>query len=298
MVLPLSDVVSQAPGEAFSIEPAFSGQEEPAPAMEAPSEQETKLPAGCDSDQPGNQVPEEGLAAPPVAPETPEFNPGNPGMSSRGMLRGHRRRGKAVLGRGGFPQFVQALAEQMLAQGGSAEDVARAARECGFTHITAAKVDRWLKQDTEARRRIIQRQMKTARDLQAALIPEGAAPGAVRADVALLGKRAESASSGDSSPLDIQDLAVIHRSLRAQLQTENDSLKRRAKRLEARKTYLARRIEHAQMRLDRARLEVVQRRLGDLRSALEESEPPQRAPGRSVFAEIVASLCQLLKNGD
>jgi len=186
----------------------------------------------------------------------------------------------------------------MLAQGASAEEVAQAARECGFIRITAAKVDRWLAQNTEACQRIIHRQVKTAKDLQASLAASADSPEAIREEAALLGKRAESASAEASAPLDVQGLAAIHRSLRTQLQTENESLKRRAKRLEARKAYLARRIEHAQMRLDHARLEAVQRRLGDLRNALEESASPQQETGRSVFADIVMSLCQLLKNGD
>ena len=212
---------------------------------------------------------------------------------------GRSRRSKrgAPGGRRRLPQFVQALAEQMLAQGSTSEEVARAARECGFSQTTAAKVDRWLRQDAEARERLIRRQVKTAKDLQASIGAGGDATDELRADVALLGEQAESAATGTSAPLDVQNLAAIHRSLRAQLKIENDSLKRRAKRLLARKAYLARRIEHAQMRLDHARLEVVQRRLGDLRNALEGSTLPDQEPGPSVFAEIVSSLCRLLKIG-
>lgn len=226
-------------------------------------------------------------------PELSDFGAAGQDAAGRGLLRRRSRRdkpGASLAARRGLPQFVQALAEQMLAQGSTAEDVARAARECGFTKTTAAKVGRWLDRDPGARERIVRRQLKTAEDLQSTIGAGGPATDALRADVALLGKRAE---SGASSPLDVQDLAAIHRSLRAQLQTENDSLKRRAKRLEARKAYLARRIEHAQMRLDHARLQVVQSRLGDLRDALR-GEPGPPEPSRSAFAEIVASLCQLL----
>jgi hypothetical protein len=227
------------------------------------------------------------------AEDISKFGKSRPDLRGRGLLRARGGKRGAPAGRRRLPQFVQALAEQMLAQGSTSEEVAQAARECGFTHTTAAKVDRWLEQDKEARERIVQRQMKTAKDLQASIGAAGAAE-SLGPDVALLGEQAESLSAGTSSPLDVQNLAAIHRSLRAQLQTENDRLKRRAKRLEARKVYLARRIEHAQMRLDHARLEVVQSRLGDLRDALEESAEAEQEQGRSLFAEIVASLCQLL----
>lgn len=186
----------------------------------------------------------------------------------------------------------------MLAQGASAEEVASAARECGFSKITPVKVRRWLGYDRVARERIIRRQVKIAKDLQASFDAAEGAPDALRAEAMRLEECAGSAAVGESSAADVQDLAEIHRSLRAQLQTENDSLKRRAKRLEARKVYLAKRIEQAQMRVDHARLEVVQHRLGDLRHALEGSEAAEQKPGGSVFADIVSSLCQLLKIGE
>jgi hypothetical protein len=196
-------------------------------------------------------------------------------------------------GRRRLPQFVQALAKQMLSEGSTTEEVARAARECGFSQTTAAKVDGWLAQDTEARESIIRRQVETARDLRAPL-GAGDPINGVLPDLVLLEAQAAAGAAGTSSPLDVQNLAAIQRSLRAQLQAENAGLKRRAKRLAARKAYLARRIEHAKMRLDHARLEVVQRRLGDLRDALEGSVDAQKEPGKSVCAEIVSSLCQLL----
>jgi hypothetical protein len=196
-------------------------------------------------------------------------------------------------GRRRLPQFVQALAEQMLSQGSTAEEVARTARECGFTQTTAAKVDRWLDEDEEARERIIRRQAEMAKDLRDSISPADATE-ELPADLALLEAQAAASLAGTSSPRDVQCVAAIHRSLRAQLQIENDSLKRRAKRLEARKAYLTRRIEHAKMRLDHARLQVVQRRLVDLRDALKESADVPQEPGKSVFSEIVSSLCQLL----
>ena len=231
----------------------------------------------------------------------PNFGASRQDLTGRGLppRRSRRRKpGAPAAGRRRLPQFVQALAAQMLGQGSTTEEVARAARECGFSQTTAAKVDRWLAEDTQTRERITRCQVKTAKDMQASIGAAGTADDTPGPEVALVGEQVEPLSLETSSSLDVQNLAAIHRSLRAQLKTENDSLKRRAKRLTARKAYLARRIEHAQMRLDHARLEVVQRRLGDLRDALQTSASDRQEPGKSVFAEIVSSLCQLLKIGD
>ncbi|HXJ95036.1 MAG TPA: hypothetical protein VMT20_19520 [Terriglobia bacterium] len=297
-MLPPIDVGNQAPGDPFAHDPAFAGHEEPLPVMEEPGVGEMKPAAVCYSDAAANAQPDSELAQLLDGPQTQELDPGGRELTGPATL--HRRSRRSFSGgRVRLPQFVQALAEQMLAQGATAEEAAKAARECGFSKVTAAKVNRWLAQDKVARQRIIRRQVKTARDLQASLSATEASPDdALRADAARLGERAETAAVGDSSAADVQDLAAIHRSLRAQLQSENDALKRRAKRLEARKVYLAKRIEQAQMRLDHARLQVVERRLGDLRHALEDSEPAEQKTGGSVFAEIVSSLCQLLRIGD
>lgn len=255
----------------------------------------------CYSDRPGGLLPGGPAAQFFDGSEMPKFGQSTEDVISGGPLRRHSRRsssGTAASERRRLPQFVQALAEQMLAQGETAEEVAQAARECGFTRITAAKVNRWLGEDPVAHERIIRRQVKAVKDMQASITGAGASPDTLAADAALIGERTVSASAGASRSLDVRNLAAIQRSLRAQLQTENDSLKRRAKRLEARKAYLARRIEHAQMRLDRARLEVVQRRVGDLRDALQSGDAPRKEPDTSVFTEIVRSLCQLLKIGD
>ena len=296
-MLPPIDLGGEAPGDPFAHDPAFAGHEEPMPAMEEPGVGGIGPAAACYSDAAASPLPDEPAQYLDGA-EMQRFDPVGQSVTSSGTLR-HRSRRSSGARRVRLPQFVQALAEQMLAQGATAEEAAKAARECGFSKVTAAKVNRWLTQDKVARARIIRRQVKIARDLQASLSASEASPDdALRADAARLGERAESAAVGDSSAADVQDLAAIHRSLRAQLQSENDTLKRRAKRLEARKVYLAKRIEHAQMRLDHARLQVVQRRLGDLRHALEDSEPAEQKTGGSVFAEIVSSLCQLLKIGD
>ena len=297
MMLAPIDVPSQELRDPFAHDPAFAGHGEPTPALEDPIVGEIEPAVVCYPDEPAGALPDGEPAQFLDAPATQKLDPGCPGVTSGETLR-HRSRRTSGARHVRLPQFVQALAEQMLAQGATAEETAKAARECGFSKVTVAKVNRWLSQDKVARERIIRRQVKIARDLQTSLNSAEVSPDALRADAARLGERAESAAVGDSSAADVQDLVAIHRSLRAQLQTENDTLKRRAKRLEARKAYLAKRIENAQMRLDHARLQVVERRLGDLRHALEDSEPPEQKPGGSVFAEIVSSLCQLLKIGD
>ena len=296
-MLPPIDLGSEAPGGAFAHDPAFAGHEQPRPVMEELGVGGVELAVACYSDAAGSPPPDGEPAQFLDGPEIQKPDPDGQAVSRPGTFHRRSRRSSSAR-RVRLPQFVQALAEQMLAQGATAEEAAKAARECGFLKVTAVKVTRWLAQDKVARQRIIRRQVKTAHDLQASLSATEAAPDdPLRADAARLGERAESAAVGDSSAADVQDLAAIHRSLRAQLQSENDTLKRRAKRLEARKAYLAKRIEHAQMRLDHARLQVVERRLGDLRHALEDSEPAQQRGG-SVFSEIVRSLCQLLKIGD
>jgi len=297
-MLPSIETGSEPPGDPFGPDPSFAEHQEPLPAVEERGLVEVEPPVACYTEVAASPLPDGEPEKFPDGAETQSVHPGGLGVINPETI--HRRsRHTSGARRVRLPQFVQALAEQMLAQGATAEEAAKAARECGFSKVTAVKVNRWLAQDKVARQRFIRRQVRTARDLQVSLNSTEVPPDdAVRADAARLGERAESAAVGDSSAADVQDLAAIHRSLRDQLQSENDTLKRRAKRLEARKAYLAKRIEHAQMRLDHARLQVVQRRLGDLRHALEDGEPPEPKAGRSVFAEIVSSLCQLLRIGD
>jgi hypothetical protein len=158
--------------------------------------------------------------------------------------------------RGPVPLRIKTLAQQMLAEGASPEEVVATARARGSGRITEATVKRWLGRDPRLRERARQRQIEAVSLLEERL-SQGGDPATTRFAGLTL-------PPGSRSRLDVPGLVELHSSIWDSLQRENIALKRRALELEAQKESISRRIDAVRTVVDRMRWHAVQEQLDQL----------------------------------
>ena len=182
----------------------------------------------------------------------------------------------ALVRRGPVPLEIRKLAQQMLAEGASPEEVVAASRARGVGRITEATVKHWLTRNPKLRERALKRQIEAVK-LLGKTLEEGGGPAKARlADAARFAGLAQSAQG--RSRLDLPKLVELHSSMWDSLQRENVALKHRALKLEAEKVSISRRIEAIRMRVDRMRWQVVQQQLDRLWDAVSGSGAPGHQP--------------------
>jgi hypothetical protein len=169
--------------------------------------------------------------------------------------------------RGRFPSAVRAVAEQMLIEGASPEEVVQAAHDRGLVRLKRGTVQHWLESNPELREQALRRQAETAEALRRSLAADRGSPEARLAEAALFAglsrplKRGSRFVPGGQADLDV--------SMREQLERENRLLRRQAERLEQRKRSITRRIIRARLRLERMRWSLLERHVSQLYSAIE-----------------------------
>ncbi|HEY6290163.1 MAG TPA: hypothetical protein VI455_01195 [Terriglobia bacterium] len=157
--------------------------------------------------------------------------------------------------RGPIPPAVRSLAQQMLAEGASPEEVVAMARKQGVSQVTPATVKRWIDRNPTLRENAIRRQVEAVEQLKKSLAEGDASPSARLAEAALFAGLAQPPKA--NSRLDLQGFILVQSSMCQELERENAVLRRRAQKLEARKDSITRRIERAQARLEHVRWRAV-----------------------------------------
>jgi len=169
---------------------------------------------------------------------------------------------------------IKALAQQMLAEGASPEEVVETARARGSGRITEATVKRWLGRYPKLRERARQRQIEAVSLLERRLA-QGRDP--AKAQLAEAARFAGLAvPPGTRSRLDVPRLVELHASMWDSLQRENIALKQRALELEAQKESISRRIDAVRTVVDRMRWLAVQEQLDQLWDVVSEMGAPEK----------------------
>ena len=169
--------------------------------------------------------------------------------------------------RGPVPPVIRGLAQQMLAEGASPEEVVAMSRRQGSSRITLATVKHWMDRNPAYREIAIRRQVAAAEELKKSLAAGETSPAARLAEAALLAGLAQTPKG--SSHFDLRSYLGMQTAMSEQLERENAALRRRARKLEARKESILRRIARTEMRLEHVRWQVVQRQLRQLRDELD-----------------------------
>ena len=209
----------------------------------------------------GPETPVEPDAASPAAGAEPPA--GTAGWTAADAWAEVAVRGK----RGRFPAAVRAVAEQMLIEGASPEEVVRAAHDRGFARLKRRTVQGWLDSNPDLRERALRRQAETAEALRRSLEAGSGSPEARLAQAALFAglsrplKRGARFGPGGRAALGV--------SMQEQLERENRVLRSKAQRLEQRKRSITRRILRARLRLERMRWSLLDRQVSRLDSAIE-----------------------------
>lgn len=176
--------------------------------------------------------------------------------------------------RGPVPVEIKALAQQMLAEGASPEEVVETARARGSGRITEATVKRWLGRYPKLRERARQRQIEAVSLLERRLA-QGRDPAKARlAEAARFAGLA--VPPGHRSRLDLPGLVELQASVWDSLQRENIALKHRALELEAQKESISRRIDAVRTVVDRMRWQAVQKQLDQLWDVVSDMGAPEK----------------------
>ena len=170
--------------------------------------------------------------------------------------------------RGRYSAAVRAVAEQMLIEGASPEEVVQAAHDRGFVRLKRRTVQRWLDQNPQLSEQALRRQAETAEALRRSLAADLGSPEARLAEAALFAGLSRERERG--SPFRPKALASLDASTLEQLESENRALRRRAERLEQRKRWMTRRIVRARLRLERMRWSLLERQVSRLYTAIED----------------------------
>jgi hypothetical protein len=176
--------------------------------------------------------------------------------------------------RGPVPVEIKALAQQMLAEGASPEEVVETARARGSGRITEATVKRWLGRYPKLRERARQRQIEAVSLLERRLAQGRDSTKAQLAEAARFAGLA--VPPGARSRLDVPRLVELHASMWDSLQRENIALKQRALELEAQKESISRRIDAVRTVVDRMRWLAVQEQLDQLWDVVSEIGAPEK----------------------
>jgi hypothetical protein len=195
--------------------------------------------------------------------------------------------------RGRFPAAVRAVAEQMLIEGASPEEVVQAAHDRGLLRLKRSTVQRWLDTNPGLREQAVRRQAETAEALRKSLAADLGSPEARLAEAALFAGLSRPLRR--SSRLGPEGRAALDVSMRKQLEQENRLLRRQAERLERRKQSITRRIIRARLRLERMRWSLFQRHVSRMYSAIKrEGRREALAPQ---LLEGLRSLRRLARGG-
>ena len=176
--------------------------------------------------------------------------------------------------RGPVPTQIKHLAQQMLAEGASPEEVVATARARGSGRITNATVKRWLGRDPKLRERARQRQIEAMNLLGKRLSENNSTAKERLAEAARFAGLA--LPPGTRSRLDLPKLVELHASMWESLQLENIELKQRALELEAQKDSISRRIEAVRTVVDRMRWQAVQKQLDQLWDVVTDMGAPDK----------------------
>ena len=176
--------------------------------------------------------------------------------------------------RGPVPAQIKNLAQQMLAEGASPEEVVATARARGSGRITDATVKRWLGRYPKLRERARQRQIEAITLLGKRLSEDNSTAKARLAEAARFAGLA--LPPGSRSRLDLPKLVELHASMWDSLQRENIELKQRALELEAEKESISRRIEAVRTVVDRMRWQAVQKQLDHLWDVVTDMGAPDK----------------------
>ena len=193
-----------------------------------------------------------------------------------------RVRGK----RGRYSAAVRAVAEQMLIEGASPEEVVQAAHDRGFLRLKRGTVQRWLDQNPQLSEQALRRQAEAAEALRRSLATDLGSPEARLAEAALFAGLSRARKRG--SLLAPTALASFDASTLEQLESENRALRRRAENLEQRKRWMTRRIIRARLRLERMRWSLLERQVARLYTAIE-----GELGGESLAPELLEALRKL-----
>jgi len=179
--------------------------------------------------------------------------------------------------RGPLPPVIRRLAQQMLADGASPEEVVAMSRRQGCPRVTLATVKHWMERNPELREIVFRRQVEAAAQLKRSLaggeitlearLPEAALARLTEASIGRPIHKGHSRESGnlrDSGNLTFDGTVPLPAPVRAQLVRENAALRRRARTLEVRTESILRRIANTQTRVEQMRWQVVQKQLGRL----------------------------------
>lgn len=188
--------------------------------------------------------------------------------------------------RGRLPAALRAVAEQMLIEGASPEEVVQAARNQGLRRLKRSTLQRWLDHNPDLRERSLRRQAETAEALRRSLAGDLGSPEARLAEAALFAGLSRPLKR--SSRVGARGLAALERSMQAQLERENRSLRRRAERLQQRKRSITRRIIRARLRLEGMRWRLLQRHVSQLYSVIEAA-----GGGEALAPQLVEGLRSL-----
>jgi hypothetical protein len=207
--------------------------------------------------------------APPAATSGPESR-----VPDAAAIPADRLAVPAVVRRGPVPTEIKTLAQQMLAEGASPEEIVAAARSRGWERITQATVKRWLGRDPVLRERARQRQLEAVNLLEKRLAGSREPAKARLAEVARLAGL--TLGPGVRSRLDLPKMVELQASMWDELQRENIALKQRALTLEAQKESISRRIEAVRTVVDRMRWQAVQKQLDQLWEAVNRPGEPEK----------------------
>ena len=225
----------------------FATPAEPAPKQEPPTRRNAETPSD-----------ERELPAQPERASTSASRTAKPADRASSKTAEGWRKIAAGASKGRYPASVRAIAEQMLIEGASPEEVVKAAHERGFTRLKRDTVQRWLDESPELSEQTLRRQAETAVALRQSLATDLGSPEARLAEALLFAGLARPRTLEPVAAGTVATLGIVWRK---QLESENRILRRQAERLRQRNRSISRRIVRARLRLERMRWKLLERQV-------------------------------------